>query len=86
MISIAIAYCHGLSALQPCDKDVKMSPEEYIGYLSSMSFQWVTKVIVSGYKGTLTNERKRFHLKNDSSLMSHKQNSLNMSNIHSGIT
>ena len=60
MISIAISYCHGLSALQPCDKDVKMSPEEYIGYLSSMSFQWVTKVIVSGYKGTLNNERKRF--------------------------
>ena len=60
MISIAITYCHGLSALQPCDKDAKMSPEEYIGYLSSMSFQWVTKVIVSGYKGTLTDERNRF--------------------------
>ena len=43
------------------NKDVKMSPEEYIGYLSSMSFQWVTKVIVSGYKGTLTDERKDFN-------------------------
>ena len=93
MISIGIAYCHGLSALQPCDKerisgvksrtadetvrtsvnkDVKMSPEEYIGYLSSMSFQWVTKVIVSGYKGTLTDERQDF---NDLLSMTHHYDS-----------
>ena len=49
---LALSFCHGITASQPCDS-MAVSPSDWVGFVSRITQQWSTNIVISGYKGML---------------------------------